>query len=454
MGAVTKTVSVTTDLTAPPFATSVSANGRYLLDQYGQPFLLRGDSQWDLFIWGGGRSEPPGTPQGVFDAYASIRASKGFNSVLLEPLSSNQGGQLGPYQDGRTWDGIPPWGAGGIGDLNEAYWARLDGLLTALESNGITAVLNVISQYVLYAGTACAGLNTTNAATLGTALGSRYKNRPNIIWVFGVDYFGTFDTEFATCLAAMRAAGDTHLCSVEYHAETTTREVLVDGSANGTWMGGDIEDVYTYWYNYVGCEIAYSNTPARPTLLMNGHYDQTGTSGQYDLHVMSDQLGWALTSGSVGYQYGSAGTWSWTAAAYANLTAEIWPNGPFPAVMDRIKALNGWWDLVPDFSSTFLTGSRGTKGTAIATGANEYTAISTQNDYLTGAVTADGRLGLIYTPTARTITIDTSKMQAGFTAKWMDPVTGALTSTTPGASYTHPGNNSAGLPNWYLVLEA
>ena len=32
----------------PPFVTSVSANGRYFLDQYGRPLLLKGDSPWAL----------------------------------------------------------------------------------------------------------------------------------------------------------------------------------------------------------------------------------------------------------------------------------------------------------------------------------------------------------------------------------------------------------------------
>jgi len=30
----------------PPFVTSVSPNGRYFLDQYGRPLLLKGDSPW------------------------------------------------------------------------------------------------------------------------------------------------------------------------------------------------------------------------------------------------------------------------------------------------------------------------------------------------------------------------------------------------------------------------
>jgi hypothetical protein len=32
----------------PPFVTSVSPSGRYFLDQYGTPILLKGDSPWAL----------------------------------------------------------------------------------------------------------------------------------------------------------------------------------------------------------------------------------------------------------------------------------------------------------------------------------------------------------------------------------------------------------------------
>jgi len=45
-------------------------------------------------------------------------------------------------------------------------------------------------------------------------------------------------------------------------------------------------------------------------------------------------------------------------------------------------------------------------------------------------------------------------MAAGYGAKWMDPVTGATTTATVASTYnsTAQGNNSAGDPDWVLIL--
>ena len=65
-----------------------------------------------------------------------------------------------------------------------------------------------------------------------------------------------------------------------------------------------------------------------------------------------------------------------------------------------------------------------------------------------------GKLALLYTPVARTITINTAQLVPGYTAQWVDPYTGArITAATPASSYTTPGTNSHGDDNWYLLLE-
>jgi hypothetical protein len=63
---------------------------------------------------------------------------------------------------------------------------------------------------------------------------------------------------------------------------------------------------------------------------------------------------------------------------------------------------------------------------------------------------------VIYSGKALNITIDQSKMAAGYTVTWIDPVTGATFAGTPGSTYnstTARGNNSAGDPDWVLVLK-
>ena len=78
----------------PPFATSVSANGRYFLDQYGRPLLLRGDSPWALMT----RLSPEQARLWFAD-----RQRQGVNAAIVSLLGAVANGA--PSDDGATFDG-------------------------------------------------------------------------------------------------------------------------------------------------------------------------------------------------------------------------------------------------------------------------------------------------------------------------------------------------------------
>ncbi|MEO6509980.1 MAG: DUF4038 domain-containing protein, partial [Nocardioides sp.] len=376
----------------------------------------------------------------------------GFNGVLTLAV----GGASGSNQNGTTWDGIAPF-SGAIGDLNNAYWTRVDQFIDAMAAQGLTVILNLASSYAEASGGALTGLNPSNGAAYGTAIGRRYQGRPNIVYEFGVDDFGYADGDHQAIADAIRATGDTHLITVQYMAESNSR---TDSSSQriGTFGADadvDYDEIYSYNASYLETQRDYQlGGPTRPTLFANGHYDQSGTNDHFDWHVMADNLGWALTSGSKGSYYGSEATWQWGSGAYADLSRLTFPNGPWPATVRWFTALDGWWKLVPDFGSSLITSARGTELTAIPSGGNGggYDATNAQNDYLTGAVAPDGTLAVLYTPVARTISVDTTKLAAGFHATWVDPYSGTLVPATASASYTTPGKNSNGDGNWYLVL--
>lgn len=436
------------------FVSGVS--GLHFVDQAGAPILPVVDHEWELIGWGGGRNElgvGTTTVHGVFDGYGTIQKANGFNAVLIEAIDSDQGGPHGPNTNGATWDGINPWGAGGIGDLNSTYWARIDDFIQTSAAHGLTVFLGLISSYNLATGTAFAGLNTTNAATFGTAIGNRYKTYPNLVYHFGADYFGTEESEFGALVTALRATGDTHIITCEYMAESETRKDS-SGTTTGTFGNStqvQYDDVYTYNAAYLEVEKSYQQTsPMRPTVYFNGRYDQQ-TSG-YDTVNLDDVL-WALTSGAHGVFYGSEATWAWPSTAYGHLTTDTLRTSWFGDMASFWTSNTGWHDLVPDISSTFITSARGTKVTALSPGggATPYTG---GNTYLTGGVTADGKLAVLYTPTSRTITVDGTKLVASYTATWVDPYSFATTAATPSlTSYATPGNNSQGNTRWLLVLK-
>jgi hypothetical protein len=58
----------------PAFPVKAGENGRSLVDQKGQPFLVAGDSAWSLIVQP--REED-------IDRYLEVRAKKGFNSLIV-----------------------------------------------------------------------------------------------------------------------------------------------------------------------------------------------------------------------------------------------------------------------------------------------------------------------------------------------------------------------------------
>ena len=109
--------------------------------------------------------------------------------------------------------------------------------------------------------------------------------------------------------------------------------------------------------------------------------------------------------------------------------------------------------LVPDQNHTLLTGGYGTY--------NDDNVHLSQVDYATAAKSSDGSLAVIYTPVAHTLTVAMGNFSGPVTAKWFDP-TNATFQTVAGSpfpnsgshNFTTPGNNSAGDPDWVLLLQA
>ena len=72
----------------------MSANGRYFLDQYGRPLLLRGDSPWALMT----RLSPEQARLWFAD-----RQRQGVNAAIVSLLGAVANGA--PSDDGATFDG-------------------------------------------------------------------------------------------------------------------------------------------------------------------------------------------------------------------------------------------------------------------------------------------------------------------------------------------------------------
>lgn len=428
----------------------------YFHDQFGNPRMVLGDAPWA--ITGNAGRWNGGDWQSDYATYLATRASQGFTIIYTKLLSSTQDG--GVYDNGSTWDGVNPFNTTddpGSG-MNEAYWERIDYMITTAAGKGITMFLNIVGHNYDMSNGPLAGWTTDQYAEYGQLVGQRYGSTGNIVWMNCDDYFGTYDTQVNALITSLRGAGAAQPLAIENMAESTSRrtldtdEVLPLGAEDATFNW-----VYTYNVTYLGTEFAYREPKPIPVIWGDGYFYENQATAAEEL-LMRSLAWWALSSGARGIVTGSEAIWQWASGSLAASSSEHW----FTSVAGRIRAayeaLPGWYELVPDTSSKLVTSGRGTPATAYADGGNggEYTGST--DSYVTASRTPDGgsgsSLAVIYMSHASTIGIDETMMMPGYVAHWMDPATGAKTSARTGSSYTSPGTNSAGGPDWVLVLQA
>jgi hypothetical protein len=341
--------------------------------------------------------------------------------------------------------------------LTAAFWARIDYFLNSALASGITVFLNAIgysSDFDSGPGP-LAGKSSTEFTAYGTALGSRYASQPNLVWNLADDYFSDNDSLITAFLSGVRGAGDTHAVSVENMPESTSRNTLDASPVVLPWGTSNAQYNFCYSYNqtYYGIEKAYLESSPVPVIQGDGYFYQ-GTGANFDRAIRQDAW-WALSSGARGIVNGSEGIWQWQSTALALSATENYYANVAGKIRAAFEGLSGWQNLIPDTSSVLVTAGRGTHASAFASGGSggQYEPAFT-SAYVSASRTPDKSLAVLYLPNHATVTVDQAQLAAGYGAKWMDPVTGVTTAATVGSTYnsTAQGNNSAGDPDWVLVL--
>ena len=440
-----------------------TAGASYWTDQAGQPIMYLADNPWGLPPNAGAYNG--GNWQLEYDNYCNSRGTQGFTGCYTDPLGNTING--GTYADGRTWDGVTPFvtGTDPSSGLNNTFWTRIDYFLNAALRNGITVFLNIGYNTDMASGGALYNKTSTQYQNWGANLAARYAAQPNIVWVVGNDYQATaWDSAYSSMLTGLRGGGDTHPITIHYAAEMTSR-YATDTNASQPWGVSNAQAnwVYTYIQTYWCTEYAYTETSHGASALLGpivwgDGYFYTGTAAG-DRAVRQDTW-WALSSGARGCTTGSEGIWQWASTAPAAVTSENWYANVAGKVRTAVEALPGWHQLIPDTSSVLVTAGRGTRGSGTTSGGGGTVyGEATTDAYVTASRTPDpgggSTLALIYLSHATTITIDQTKMAAGYTATWIDPASGATSSATTGATYNSgtKGNNSAGTADWVLALQ-
>ena len=111
----------------------VSSNGRYLVDQDNQPFLITGDSPQALIAQ---------LSESEADFYFATRAAGGFNTVWINLLLRSL--KAGGRPDGSTFDESSHSTRRIILPPNERYFLRADAMIRLAAKHGIVVLLNPI----------------------------------------------------------------------------------------------------------------------------------------------------------------------------------------------------------------------------------------------------------------------------------------------------------------------
>jgi hypothetical protein len=274
--------------------------------------------------------------------------------------------------------------------------------------------------------------------TYGKFLGERYRDDVNIIWMFGNDYadWETYDPYLVALAKGLRDADPKKLQTIELAPSNTSFD-------DATWPPLiELATAYAYAPTYEVVLRAYNADPTTPVFMVEANYEfENNDQGPPTSdETLRRQEYWTMLSGATGQLYGNKYTWGFQDADWKEhfdtKAVDEWQ------LMVRLFSDRRWWDLVPDQQHRFLVDGAGEP-------TNQGDVL--ESDYATAATTPDGSLGIVYVPTARTIKLDLTKLQAGVTARWFDPTDGTFRDAR--APFTTPGKNAAGAEDWVLVIE-
>lgn len=383
------------------FPLKISADKRHLTDQNNAPFLYVSDSGWRLFT---------GLTEAEAKEYLQKRKSQGFTTIHV---------MLTSIPGDKNRQGQEPFENYDFMKTNEAYFKHVDRIVSLADSMNLLLAIAPLWYSCCNDGWATHPQKymqrngKEKSYLFGQFVGNRYKKYGNIVWIIGGDNDPYDNLEEVRQMArGLKQADPQHL--ITYHAASTHSSTDV-WPANESWL--DFSMVYTYFrgfskaWNRVQPDVyevsstEYHKTPVRPFVLGESTYEGEHEKMGFELQVRK-QAYWAMLSGGAGHSYGSP-FWkvdnNWR--TYLDL-----PGANSMKHLNTLLQSFNWTDLQPDFS-----------GDLIAKGNEKYAT----NDFATAAITRDGKVALIYVPSARALTVNTAMLNGKLLIPtWYNPRTG------------------------------
>lgn len=426
----------------------VSENQRFLVTANGAPFFWMADTAWELF------HRLTREEAGI---YLETRASQGFNVVQAVALAELDGlGSPNAYGQTPLTDNDPE-------QPNEAYFEHLDYIIAKADSLGIYIALLPTWGDKLFKNSWGVGpevLTQENAYAYGEWIGTRYRDKDNIIWIIGGDRNpreGTGDVEVWRQLAEGIAAGaggyDQTLMS--FHPQPKEGGGSSTWFHNDTWLDFNMHQTghCPHRDTYANISHDYGLIPVKPVLdgepLYEDHPNcfnakELGYSLPRDIRRI---MYWNVFAGAFGQTYGCHDVWQMYTPGRepVNQPLRPWNIALQLPVAYQVKHLKNLM-----LSRPFL--SRIPAQHMVA-GIQEK-----DENYVIATIDRDGRYAMVYFPTGRTTTLDLSDLNAEtLTAWWYDPRTGnafrAADIVRKEALEVHPPTSGVG-NDWVLVVDA
>ena len=407
------------DAASPAYPLKIGASRRILVDQENRPVLIQGDAAWSLIV---------GLNAAEVDHYLQDRRQKGFNTLMVNLIEH----KFCKHPPKNAAGDDPFTTPGDFTTPNEKYFAFADGVIKKAGEYGLQVLLAPI--YLGYKGTdegfyeEALANGPEKCLEYGRYLGERYRNFDNIIWLMGGDRNPEKALEDVDMVAlGIRESDKRHLFAAHGAPESTP----VEEFAAGRWL--DFNSTYTYGIVHQRLLADYNRTPTLPFFLIESTYEGEHNSSEVQIRR---QAYWAVLCGGIGHIMGNRPIWLFDPGWEAALDL---PGSVGMMHWGRLFNSRRWFDLIPDQQHTVVT-----------RGLGEFLGL----DYLAAARTSDGSTVIAHMPTARTITVDLSKI-SGSQAKawWFDPRTGKASlagefSTMGIIDFTPPGEG-----DWVLVLD-
>jgi len=395
----------------------VSPNGRYLQHTDGTPFFWLGDTAWELFH----RLDLK-----EINTYLDNRKEKGFNVIQAVVLAENDGL--------RTPD---RYGEVPLIDLdptrpNEKYFHLIDTVIRLAASKGLyVGLLPTWGDKVFPLwGVGPQVFDEENANTYGKWIGSRYKDEPNIIWILGGDRPAAQDSlDFRPVWRSMAKGileGTDNKALISYHpsgGKLSSSQFLQEED----WLDVNmIQSGHGSGHDYPTWELIkrdWQLKPVKPTLDGEPNYEDHPVSpwpkwdpanGYYDDYDVRKQCYRSVFAGACGVTYGHHSIWQF----YSQRTNKInhakmyWTEaldrpGAFQVgYLKKLMESRPMLERIPDQS--IVVSGQGKMG-----------------EFVTSFKDRSGSYIMIYVPTKKTISINTSSLHSRkIKFWWFNPKTG------------------------------